>query len=69
MMPGIGGHEVLQRLKSDPATANIPVIIVTSRFVNEEEKKQILTKAVDVIYKGDLARETVTRAIDAALGQ
>jgi signal transduction histidine kinase len=67
MMPGIGGHEVLQRLKSDPATANIPVIIVTSRFVNEEEKKQILTKAVDVIYKGDLARETVTRAIDDAL--
>jgi signal transduction histidine kinase len=69
MMPGIGGHEVLQRLKSDPSTANIPVIIVTSRFVNEEEKKQILTKAVDVIYKGDLARETVTRAIDDALRQ
>jgi len=68
MMPGIGGHEVLQRLKSDPSTANIPVIIVTSRFVNEEEKKQILTKAVDVIYKGDLARETVTGAIDDALG-
>lgn len=68
MMPGIGGHEVLQRLKSDPSTANIPVIIVTSRFVNEEEKKQILTKAVDVIYKGDLARDTVTRAIDQALG-
>ncbi len=69
MMPGIGGHEVLQRLKSDPSTAGIPVVIVTSRFVNEEEKRQILTKAVDVIYKGDLARETVTRAIDDALRQ
>jgi signal transduction histidine kinase len=67
MMPGIGGHEVLQRLKSDPATANIPVIIVTSRFVNEEEKRQILTKAIDVIYKGDLGRDTVTRAIDQAV--
>jgi signal transduction histidine kinase len=69
MMPGIGGHEVLQRLKSDPATAGIPVVIVTSRFVNEEEKRQILTKAVNVIYKGDLARDTVTRAIDDALGR
>ena len=68
MMPGIGGHEVLQRLKSDPDTASIPVIIVTSRFVNDDEKRQILTKAVDVLYKGDLARETVTRAIDTALG-
>ncbi|MDQ3283208.1 MAG: hybrid sensor histidine kinase/response regulator, partial [Acidobacteriota bacterium] len=68
MMPGIGGHEVLQRLKSDPATASIPVVIVTSRFVNDEEKRQILTKAVNVLYKGDLARETVTRAIDDAVG-
>ncbi|MFP5246578.1 MAG: ATP-binding protein, partial [Thermoanaerobaculia bacterium] len=67
MMPGVGGHEVLQRLKSDPSTAGIPVIIVTSRFVNDDERRQILTKAAKVLYKGDLARETVTRAIDEAL--
>jgi signal transduction histidine kinase len=67
MMPGIGGHEVLQRLKNDPATASIPVIVVTSRFVNDAERQQILGRAVAVINKGDLARETVTRAIDAAI--
>ena len=67
MMPGIGGHEVLQRLKSDPMTASVPVIVITSRFVNEAERMQILSKAVTVIYKGDLSRETVTRAIDDAL--
>lgn len=67
MMPGIGGHEVLQRLKSDPATAAIPVVIVTSRFVNDEERQQILTRASNVLYKGDLARETVTCAIDEAV--
>jgi CheY-like chemotaxis protein/nitrogen-specific signal transduction histidine kinase len=67
MMPGIGGHEVLQRLKADPATEAIPVVIVTSRFVNEAEREQILTRAVAVVYKGDLSREVVTRAIDTAL--
>jgi signal transduction histidine kinase len=67
MMPGIGGHEVLQRLKADPLTAQVPVIIITSRFVNDEERRQILTRATNVIYKGDLTRETVTLAIDAAL--
>jgi signal transduction histidine kinase len=67
MMPGIGGHEVLQRLKSDAMTASIPVIVITSRFVNEAERMQILSKAVTVIYKGDLSRETVIGAIDAAL--
>lgn len=67
MMPGIGGHEVLARLKGDPSTAGIPVVIVTSRFVNDEERRQILTRAVNVLYKGDLSRETVTRAISEAL--
>ena len=68
MMPGIGGHEVLQRLKSDPMTESIPVIIVTSRFVNEAERTQILEKAATVIYKGDLSRDTVIGAIDSAAG-
>ena len=67
MMPGIGGHEVLSRLKSDPSTAGIPVVIVTSRFVNDAERQQILTLAANVIYKGDLSRETVSRAIADAL--
>jgi len=69
MMPGVGGHEVLARLKGDPVTADIPVVIVTSRFVNEAERQQILTRAANVIYKGDLSRETVTRAIADALGK
>ena len=59
---------MLARLKSDPMTAEIPVIIVTSRFVNDDEKRQILTRAANVVYKGDLSRETVTRAISEAMG-
>ena len=66
MMPGIGGHEVLQILKADPSTSAIPVVIVTSRFVNEAEREQVLSKAANVIYKGDLSREIVLRAIDDA---
>ena len=31
MMPGIDGWETLTRLKRDPGTANIPVIIFTAR--------------------------------------
>ncbi len=31
MMPGIDGWETLTRLKADPATAGIPVVIFTAR--------------------------------------
>ena len=69
MMPGIGGHEVLERLKDDSQTAPIPVVMITSRFINEDERHQILGRAVRVIYKGDLSRELVTGVIDDAVGR
>lgn len=67
MMPGLGGHEVLERLKDDPATSAIPVVVITSRFINDDEKSQVMGRANGVLYKGDLSRETVTLAIDRAL--
>jgi CheY-like chemotaxis protein len=67
MMPGVGGHEVLARLRADESTARIPVIVVTSRFINDDERRQILARASAVIYKCDLSREAVTSAIDSAL--
>ena len=30
MMPGMDGYEVTARIKADPATSNIPVVIVTA---------------------------------------
>ena len=30
LMPGMNGFEVCQRLKHDPATASVPVIVVTA---------------------------------------
>ena len=67
MMPGIGGHEVLERLKDDPATSAIPVVMITSRFINDDERRQILGRATQVVYKGDLSRELVNGVIDEAL--
>jgi signal transduction histidine kinase len=66
MMPGIGGHEVLEQLKDDATTSAIPVVMITSRFINEDERRQILGRAAKVIYKGDLSRELVNDVIDEA---
>ena len=67
MIPGVGGHEVLARLGAEASTAKIPVIVVTSHFINDEERRQILTRASAVIYRQDLSRDAVITAIDAAL--
>ena len=36
MMPRMSGLQVLEALKADPATANIPVIMVTARTGDED---------------------------------
>jgi CheY-like chemotaxis protein len=36
MMPQMSGLEVLQRVKASPATAHIPVIMVTAKMQDED---------------------------------
>src|SRR5262249_36528173 len=36
MMPGLSGFEVLRRLKADPETEPIPVIMLTARSESED---------------------------------
>jgi CheY-like chemotaxis protein len=51
MMPGIDGWETLTRLKRDPATANIPVVIFTAREHSRGHQKSAEMGAVDYFRK------------------
>ncbi len=50
-MPGMDGYEVLQKLKSEPVTAEIPVIFVTALSETEDEAKGLKMGAADYITK------------------
>ncbi len=51
MMPGMNGYEVCQRLKTDPTTANIPIIFITAMGDIEDETRAFEHGAVDYIIK------------------
>ncbi|MCQ8182406.1 EAL domain-containing protein [Methylomonas sp. SURF-1] len=50
-MPGMDGYEVLRRLKTDPATADIPVIFVTALSESADEATGLKLGAADYIAK------------------
>lgn len=51
MMPGMDGYEVLDLLKHDPQTCDIPVIFLTAKSEIEDERKGLELGAVDYITK------------------
>lgn len=51
MMPGMDGYEVCRQMKSEPRTADIPVIFITALNDYEDEEKGLDLGAVDYITK------------------
>ncbi len=51
MLPDISGYDICRRLKENPATAEIPVIFLTSRSEEGDEQRGFDVGAVDYITK------------------
>lgn len=66
-MPRMNGFDMTQRLKEDPVTRDIPVIIVTSLFLDEEKRRGMEVGADAYIKKGDFDQtklvETINRLV------
>lgn len=54
MMPKMGGFEVLEKMKYNPSTNNIPVIILSNLGQEKEITKGKALGAVDYLIKADI---------------
>ena len=62
-LPDINGFEVCRRLKADPAVAEIPVIMLTTRDRAEDALIGLNTGAVDYIPKDNFANLVLLETI------
>jgi len=68
MMPGMGGFEVMEKLKADSQTRTIPVIMLTARAQTHEKVQGLNAGADDYITKPFDLKELTAR-IESVLGR
>jgi CheY-like chemotaxis protein len=51
MMPRVDGFEVLRTLRDQPATRDVPIIVVTAKELTEDDRQRLSSSAARVILK------------------
>jgi signal transduction histidine kinase/CheY-like chemotaxis protein/HAMP domain-containing protein len=64
MMPGVDGFVLLNELRNEEATANIPVLVLTAKQITKDELKSLKRNNIhQLIQKGDVKRKELLSAI------
>jgi CheY-like chemotaxis protein len=69
MMPDIDGFGVLEQMKSNSLTRNIPVIVITAKELTEEDRTRLQGQVTALFSKGGLNAEHLLSEIAAALSR
>jgi threonine synthase len=68
MMPGgMSGYELIARLRSDPRTEQVPIMVITGKDMTPEDRLFVLGQITDVIRKGDLLMSGIDTRLREAL--
>lgn len=67
LLPGASGFEVLRRLKSNPATKNVAVIILSNLGQEQEIRAGLEQGAADYLVKADISIDQVVQKVRQAL--
>jgi threonine synthase len=67
MMPEMDGFAVMDALKADPKTSEIPVIVATAKELTPEEKKRLGTQIQTLMQKGDFLNDEFLEEVKALI--
>ena len=67
MMPEMDGFAVMDALKADPKTSEIPVIVATAKELTPEEKKRLGSQIQTLMQKGDFLNDEFLDEVKALI--
>jgi len=66
-MPGMNGFEFLRIVKNDPRLSNIPIVINSSKILDDDERNFLQERVVAILSKEDQSREKALNIIQNIL--
>lgn len=67
LMPRMDGFDVIEKMRQNPKTRGIPIVILTAKSLSAEEEKSLGQRIYSVIQKQGLQGETLLETIANAL--
>jgi signal transduction histidine kinase/DNA-binding response OmpR family regulator len=56
LMPGTDGFQVVEQLRADPRTADIPIVVLTSKVISEADRQRLNSRIAHLAEKGRFSR-------------
>jgi PAS domain S-box-containing protein len=67
MMPEVSGFDVVRALHDDPATAGIPILIVTAKHITAEDRERLNGYVMSIMEKADFDRDRFVGEVRRAM--
>ena len=67
MMPELSGFDVIDALKNDVTTRDIPIIVVTAKQITQADRDRLGKDAKEILEKSDLRHGLFIREVDRAM--
>ncbi|HEX6382448.1 MAG TPA: response regulator, partial [Acidimicrobiia bacterium] len=56
LIPGTDGFDVVEQLRADPQTADIPIVVLTSKVISEADRQRLNSRIAHLAEKGRFSR-------------
>ncbi len=63
LMPVMDGFEVIRRIRDNPVTAQIPIMVITAMWVSDEDRQRIEREAQSIFQKGTFWIEDLLKEV------
>jgi signal transduction histidine kinase/CheY-like chemotaxis protein len=63
LMPGTDGFDVVERLRADPSTGRIPIVVLTGQTISARDKEWLSSRVTQLAEKGDFSREVFVELV------